>query len=886
MAGTERRKRVLIPIATGSDEFEMACLRTILWEFGAEVVLARVVVPSSLASSTNSSDFVEMHQGTKVQWDMTIEEAATYDWDVIVLPGGIGGAEVFRYSPSLHALLLSHCRQRRLCGSIGFSPVVLACLRQLEPAGHAHYPSPEARGQQVPNNNHAVGQKNKDEVVQGIFVTATGPESAQTFALQLGSKLYGNDVAQEVADTVMPNRYFRLDTSEPSPPTEPVVVQRSSTHTRKPRKKQIIAEHREEVEILDGAPYGSQEKGDISEQEKLADKPSTSVEQDHVTEHGIMTDASSTIVNIEEDNINDHEIMTDAPSTTVNIEEDDIPEVEKIMDVPSTTVNIEEDNINDHEIMTDVPSTAVDIKEDNVNDHGIVTDAPSTTVNIEEDNITEVEKIIDVPSTTVDIEEDNITEQEKSIDVPSTTVNIEEVNITEVEIMKDAPSTTANIEKDNRNEHEIVTDAPSTTVNIEEDNRNEHEIVTDAPSTTVNIEEDNGIEQEKIANGPSKMIDVQSESVNIEEDDTTKLEKIAEVRLTSVNFEADHVTEKDIMIDGTSEPMSSEQDIVTGKKNRIDRVIPLSTSPTHYDDEGLNRATQPSITSETMIQRKTDQVSSDVQTSEMTQIIRIDEEKSNSDASLNTLPSPISSCEETKRSCIQSSMTESKNEPLIVSLHRSVGSACEQVENTQEATVTMKTPFVNTWSRPKSNRVSNKRERNQKKRFNRSSGKVCEDVETIAPPPKKTKKVKHEKKKEAPSNLVRNPYFKFLLWAKLETIGWKKVILAQRPNYMPPGVDWTHPEMKCRIDYFDSYLQIIRFLKKRKEDRAGKILEQWEALMTLSDEKWKELKRLEKLPKAQVVEFVVGEVIAERSEFVDWKYQQEVMAATQLPRNA
>ena len=66
MAGTERRKRVLIPIATGSDEFEMACLRTILWEFGAEVVLARVVVPSSLASSTNSSDFVEMHQGTKV----------------------------------------------------------------------------------------------------------------------------------------------------------------------------------------------------------------------------------------------------------------------------------------------------------------------------------------------------------------------------------------------------------------------------------------------------------------------------------------------------------------------------------------------------------------------------------------------------------------------------------------------------------------------------------------------------------------------------------------------------------------------------------------------------------------------------------------------------
>eukprot|EP00978_Attheya_sp_CCMP212_P015038 scaffold38670_cov50-Attheya_sp.AAC.4 len=780
MAGTERRKRVLIPIATGSDEFEMACLRTILWEFGAEVVLARVVVPSSLASSTNSSGFVEMHQGTKVQWDITIEEAATFDWDVIVLPGGIGGAEVFRYSPSLHALLLSHCRQRRLCGAIGFSPVVLACLRQLEPAGHAHYPSPEARGQQVPNNNHAVvgHPKNKDEVVQGIFVTATGPESAQTFALQLGSKLYGNDVAQEVADTVMPNRYFRLDTSEPSPPpTEPVVVQRSSTHTRKPRKKQIIAERREEVEILDGpSSYGTQEKGDITEQEKLADKPSTSVEQDHVTD--------LTLTDIEEDNIHEHEIMTDAPSTTVNIEEDDATEQEKIIDAPSTTVNIEEDNIN-------------------INEHEIMTDAPSTT--------------------------------EKIIDVSSTTVNIEEENITEVEIM------------------------------------------ADAPSTTNNIEEDNGIEQERIADGLSKMIDVQSETVNIEEDDTTKLEKITDVPSITVNIEADHITEKEILADGMSEPMSSEQDIVNEKKNRIDRVIPSSTSPTHSDDEGEKRATQPSVTSQTM-----DQESIDIQTSEMTRIIRIDEEKSNRDASLNTLPKPISFCEEKKSSRIQSSMMESKNEPSIASLHRSVGSACEQVENTQEAMVTMKTPLLNTSSMTKSNRVSNKRERNQKKRFNRSSGKVCEDVETIASPPKK-KKVKREKQKEAPSNLGRNQHFKVLLWAKLETIGWKKVIISQRPNYMPPGVDWTHPEMKHRIDYFDSYLQIIRFLRKTKEDRAGKVLEQWEALIALCDEKLKELKRLKKLlPKTHVGEFVVaGEVIAERSEFVDWKkIHQDLLAAT------
>jgi hypothetical protein len=79
MAGTDRRKRVLIPIAAGSDEFEMACLRTILWEFGAEVVLARVLAPSSLASSTKSSNFVVMHQGTKV----SILSIAALEEDVV-----------------------------------------------------------------------------------------------------------------------------------------------------------------------------------------------------------------------------------------------------------------------------------------------------------------------------------------------------------------------------------------------------------------------------------------------------------------------------------------------------------------------------------------------------------------------------------------------------------------------------------------------------------------------------------------------------------------------------------------------------------------------------------------------------------------------------------
>jgi hypothetical protein len=369
--------------------------------------------------------------------------------------------------------------------------------------------------------------------------------------------------------------------------------------------------------------------------------------------------------------------------------------------------------------------------------------------------------------------------------------------------------------------------------------------------------------------------------VNIEEHDTTELEKITDVPSISVNLEGDHVTEKEIMADGTSEPTSLGKNVVIGKKNRIDIAISLKTSPMHYDDGGESSASQPLITTEMMIQRKTEQESSDTQTSEIARIIRIDEEKSHRDTSLNTLPKPISFREETKCNYVHSSMMDTKNEPSITPLPRSVGSACEQVESIREAMMTMKTPFLKIRSTIERHQISNKRKRIQKKPLSKASGKVYEDVETAASPPKKAR-VKHEEQKKVPSDLGRKQHFKLLLWAKLETIGWKKKLISgNHALFLPPGVDSSNPESKHRIDYFDSYLQIIKFLRKKKKDGEGKVLEQWEDLIALCDEKLKELERLKKLPRTRVIEFVAGEVIAERSEFVDWKIlQQNVLASS------
>jgi hypothetical protein len=100
-------KSVLVPIADGSEEIETTCITDTLTRFGAHVTVASVQ-PSLTCT---------MSRGIKIQADCTIVEAALKDWDLIVLPGGMPGAEHLRDSKELIDLLKrqkegTHARDR------------------------------------------------------------------------------------------------------------------------------------------------------------------------------------------------------------------------------------------------------------------------------------------------------------------------------------------------------------------------------------------------------------------------------------------------------------------------------------------------------------------------------------------------------------------------------------------------------------------------------------------------------------------------------------------------------------------------------------------------------------------------------------------------------
>ena len=69
------KKQVLVPIADDSEEIETSCITDTLVRFGANVVVASVKPDGDL--------LCKMSRGLKVMADVTIEEAAKQDWDLI-----------------------------------------------------------------------------------------------------------------------------------------------------------------------------------------------------------------------------------------------------------------------------------------------------------------------------------------------------------------------------------------------------------------------------------------------------------------------------------------------------------------------------------------------------------------------------------------------------------------------------------------------------------------------------------------------------------------------------------------------------------------------------------------------------------------------------------
>lgn len=180
-------KRVLVPIADGTEEMEAVCTIDVLRRAGAEVTVASVMPGLQVTAS----------RGVKLVADVLIADCAEEVYDLIVIPGGMPGAVHLRDSAVLTALLQAQAAAGRLYAAICAAPVVVLQHHGLlegrratcHPGFERDLRHPEAVAERV--------------VVDGNCVTSRGPGTAIEFALQLVALLYGMEKAREVGTAML-----------------------------------------------------------------------------------------------------------------------------------------------------------------------------------------------------------------------------------------------------------------------------------------------------------------------------------------------------------------------------------------------------------------------------------------------------------------------------------------------------------------------------------------------------------------------------------------------------------------------------------------------------------------------------------------------------------
>ncbi len=171
---------VLVPLAQGCEELEAITVVDLLRRAGVEVVTAGL-----------DEQVVTAARGTVLVPDTTLDEALQREYDMVVLPGGLPGADHLDNDPRIHALLKTMAASGRYVTAICAAPKVLAHGGLLEGRQVTSFPG-------VLDHVGGIDYKTEAVVEDGNIITSRGPGTAMDFALTLIARLVGEEKRDEV----------------------------------------------------------------------------------------------------------------------------------------------------------------------------------------------------------------------------------------------------------------------------------------------------------------------------------------------------------------------------------------------------------------------------------------------------------------------------------------------------------------------------------------------------------------------------------------------------------------------------------------------------------------------------------------------------------------
>ncbi|WP_145530910.1 protein deglycase YajL [Yersinia alsatica] len=177
----------LVCLAPGSEETEAVTTIDILVRAGIQVTTTSVASDGALE--------IVCSRGVRLLADARLVDVADEKFDVVVLPGGVKGAECFRDSPLLVATVQQTHNEGRLVAAICAAPALVLEHHNLFPVG---------------NMTGFPGLKDKIAATKWMdqrvvydrrvnLVTSQGPGTSIDFALKIVFLLLGREKAEEIA---------------------------------------------------------------------------------------------------------------------------------------------------------------------------------------------------------------------------------------------------------------------------------------------------------------------------------------------------------------------------------------------------------------------------------------------------------------------------------------------------------------------------------------------------------------------------------------------------------------------------------------------------------------------------------------------------------------
>ena len=166
---------VLVPLAQGCEELEAVTITDLLTRAGINVVTVGLDDQVVIAS-----------RGMKLVPDKQLDDVLEDDFDMIVLPGGLPGADHLNNDKRIQIIVKRLAANNKYTAAICAAPRVLATAGLLEGKHATSFPGAL---DQFPVNN--LMYEEKAVVVDGNVVTSRGPGTAMDFTLTLIELLSG-----------------------------------------------------------------------------------------------------------------------------------------------------------------------------------------------------------------------------------------------------------------------------------------------------------------------------------------------------------------------------------------------------------------------------------------------------------------------------------------------------------------------------------------------------------------------------------------------------------------------------------------------------------------------------------------------------------------------